>query len=242
MFANVKLENELVRSREAVIQEASENVLTQFQDLFVADWEKEKRLLNLIKSGASSSDLLESDLLDEQKIFSITNIKDIAVKYRLRFLSTRYFKNDIPYEAISKLKILETQTGQKISALMILAPSEMFRLEDVNKDPLLFAPLSDGRFYLIHQWGGEISWFRAILSWPTRKLQHLVGSIVILSALISLLLPTMWFGDVHAGYFNFYRVAAFGWNIIFMSGIVSYLWFVTNQKFSVNAWNSKCFN
>ncbi len=242
MFANVKLENELKRSRNAGIQEASDDLLSQIQDLFVADWEREKRLHNLLESGVTSAGLLNLEFLDEENIFSLANIKEIAVKYRLRFLSTRHFKNKIPYEAVSKLKALETKTGQKTPSLMILAPSEMFRLEDANKDPLLFAPLSDGRFYLVHQWGGEISWLRAVLAWPKQKLQHLVVSIAVLSALISLLLPAIWFGDAQGNYFNFYRVAAFGWNLIFLSGIVSYFWFVTNQKFSLNAWNSKFFN
>lgn len=242
MFANVKLENELIRSRNAGFPDASDDILSQFRDLFVADWEREKRLHELIESGVTSTELLETEFLDEEKIFTRSNIKETAVKYSLRFLSTTHFKNKIPYEAISKLKALETTTGQHISSLMILAPSELFRLEDANKDPLLFVPLADGRFYLVHQWGGEISWFRAVLAWPKQKLQHLVGAIAMLAALISLFLPTLWFGDNEAGYFNIYRIATFAWSFIFLSGIISYLWFVTNQKFSVNSWNSKFFN
>ena len=37
-----------------------------------------------------------------------------------------------------------------------MAPSKLFELENYD-DPLLFASLGDGYYYLIHKWGNDLS-------------------------------------------------------------------------------------
>lgn len=242
MFNKVNLEDALYRAREERRNAESEVALEQFRDLFLADWEKERRIKNVIEKGCTSDELLDAFGLKEDRIFQLDSIKKLAVKYRLRFLSTKHFKKDIPQEAISRIKEIEQTTGQEISALMLLAPASMYKLEDANSDPLLFAPLADGRFYLIHQWGGDLSWYRALLAWPLAKLPNLVVTIACISLLIALVMPTSMMSPESGHYFNFYRIAFFAWNMLFISGFASYFWFATHQKFSVNAWNSKHFN
>jgi hypothetical protein len=242
MFNKVNLEDALFRAREERKNAESEIALEQFRDLFLADWEKERRIKNLIEKGCTTDQLLNGEGLDEKRIFELGSIKSIAIKYRLRFLSTKHFKKQFPLEAISKIKETEKHTGEEISALMLLAPASMYSLKDVNTDPLLFAPLSDGRFYLIHQWGGDLAWYRAILAWPLAKLPNLIATIAGLSLLIALLVPRSMMGSESGNFFNFYRIAFFAWNMLFISGFASYFWFATHQKFSVHAWNSKHFN
>jgi len=192
--------------------------------------------------GAVSDELLAPINLSEDRIYELKDIKKLCLTYRLRFLSTRYFKNDIPREALAEAKKIEEAVGSEIKAFMIAAPASAFKLQDANKDPLLFAPLDDGRFYLIHQWGKDISAFRKFVFKPLEKPFNLLMTILCVSLILSAILPTSVFTSADLGYINFYRLGFFAWNVAFLSGMVSYFWFATNQKFSVNAWNNKHFN
>jgi len=236
----VNLEEELKSLRNKEVKK-SEVTLKAFKDLFQANWERENDILQNLQKGAKSSQLLVTENLEEDKIFSLDEIKALCLKYRLRFLSTKYFNKEYPQEAIRKIKETEALSGQQIDAFAILAPAQMFNLEDANKDPLLFAPLDDGRFYLIHKWGTDLSSWRKYMAWPTKTLANLLITLVALSILVAAIIPTDW---ILAGgsYFNFYRFGFIAFNMIFLTGIVSYFWLAMNQKFSVEAWNSSNFN
>ena len=236
----MNLEEELksLRKREKAQGEAT---LNSFKELFQADWEKDKAILERLRKGAETADLLSPDSLEEDRIFSLPEIKKICLKYRLRFLSTKYFKKEYPQDAVAEIKKTEDLTGEKIDAFAILAPASMFKLEDANKDPLLFAPLSDGRFYLIHKWGNDLSSSRRLLAWPTKTLANLLLTLTVLSVVLAAIIPSDWL--IPSGeYFNFYRFGFVAFNMIFFTGIVSYFWLALNQKFSVEAWNSSTFN
>jgi predicted neutral ceramidase superfamily lipid hydrolase len=61
----------------------------------------------------------------------------------------------------------------------ILAPSEMFRLTSLDKDPLLlyrFQVRGTYYFKLVHQWGGDLSKWRAVINYPLRSMKHLIIS------------------------------------------------------------------
>jgi len=240
MFDKVNLEEELKSLRNKEKKEGDATLLA-FKELFQADWEREKEILSSLKEGASSSNLLSPEGLDENRIFSLSEIKKLCLKYRLRFLSTKYFNKKYPQEAIQKIKDTEMVTGEKINSFAILAPSSMFKLEDANKDPLLFAPLKDGRFYLIHKWGGDLSGWRKYIAWPSKTLVNLLISLTILSTLLAAIIPTDWL-LTDGNYLNFYRIGFVAFNMVFLTGIVSYFWLAMNQKFSVEAWNSSTFN
>lgn len=243
MFDKVNLEEALKNMRSEREQKVeSEVVLSEFKSLFEADWEREQRINGTVTAGAVSSDLLPPDRLDKERIFELSEIKNLCKTYRLRFLSTRYFKNEIPREGIRKIKATEELAGMEIKSFMIAAPASLFKLQDVNKDPLLFAPLSDGRFYLIHQWGRDVSPLRKVLCSPLKTPAHLLASVLILSVLLSAVVPTTVLAGADAAYFNFYRFAFLAWNVVFLSGMVSYFWFASNMKFSAHAWNDKHFN
>ena len=242
MFDKVNLEEELKTLRKKEIQK-SEAVLASFKNLFKADWEYDQEIKNRLQKGAESSRLLNADNLVESKIYTLAEIKNLCLKFRLRFLSTKYFKKDFPVDAISEIKKTEQIAGQRIESFAIVAPSKMFHLEDANKDPLLFAPLSDGRFYLIHKWGDDLSPVRRFTAWPAKTLVNLLVTIAVLSVGLAALIPNTWLLSAEgANYFNFYRIAFVGFNLIFFSGVVSYFWLALNQKFSVEAWNSSTFN
>lgn len=243
MFDKVNLEKALEGMRnERKAKMESEVVLSEFKSLFESDWEREQRISKNLDAGAVSGDLLPGGSLPEERIFELNDIKQLCITYRLRFLSTRHFKKEIPREALAKAKRTEELAGAEIKAFMIAAPASAFKLEDTNKDPLLFAPLEDGRFFLIHQWGGDINALRKFIFKPLEKPLNLLITILAVSLMLSAVFPTSIFTSADVGYLNFYRVGFFAWNMAFLSGMVSYFWFATNQKFSVNAWNNKHFN
>ncbi len=241
MFEKVNLERALEKERN-VQKEISENqILSQFKSLFEAEWEKDQRVLRTINKGATSSILPSADNLSEERIFDIESIKNLCIKYRLRFLSTKQFKGDIPSMAISSIKETEMKVGHNIDAFMIAAPSKLFKLEDSNKDPLLFAPLDDGRFYLIDKWGDDMAWYRKIVNWPLTSPLTLLITLLGLSGLLAAVIPSSLL-SASGEFLSFMRLVAFGWNVIFLLGITSYLWFASHAKFSIHAWNSKTFN
>ena len=85
--------------------------------------------------------------LRSEKLFHIENIRKICIDYRLRFLDVKLFKGKIPNEAIKKLEEFKNQHKNLDLELKIMAPSKLFELENYD-DPLLFAKLEDGYYYL----------------------------------------------------------------------------------------------
>ena len=55
------------------------------------------------KGNHSSGNNFIFDSLETDKIVHISHIKKLCVDYRLRFLESNLFKNEIPEEAISKI-------------------------------------------------------------------------------------------------------------------------------------------
>ena len=56
-----------------------------------------------------------------------------------------------------------------------MAPSVLFRLEKKD-DPLLFVPLGNEYYYLIHKWGNDLHPFRKALMWPFKNIWNLLLS------------------------------------------------------------------
>ncbi|WP_395062778.1 hypothetical protein [Flavobacterium sp.] len=40
-----------------------------------------------------------------------------------------------------------------------MAPSKAFNLKKYD-DPLLFAPIGNDYYYLIHKWGNDLAWYK----------------------------------------------------------------------------------
>ncbi|MBK6882660.1 MAG: hypothetical protein IPH05_06905 [Flavobacteriales bacterium] len=71
------------------------------------------------------------------------------------------------------IRRLERKAETPLSGFLFMAPSTQFKLCDSEVDPLLFVPLGDDRFYLVHKWGNDLDRARAILNWPFRSAIHL---------------------------------------------------------------------
>lgn len=225
-FNTVDLEKELDRLKE---KDQKQAVLSEV-DSILQQAEQEDLRVSASLSGEQKTILIDESLLDDSRIYSYEQIKQICIKYRLRFLDSKVFKGEIPYEAIAKIKQLEREQNQTLNGFKIVAPKELFQLEDKDSDPLLFLPLKNGRYYLIHKWGGELNVFRSILAFPLRNFMSMFWFLVGVAIVFSLAVPTpSW----HV--FLFLVVHSF----IAICGITCMLVFMARENFSSTEWNSK---
>lgn len=206
----------------------------------LSDLDKEmERIENNISSGKGNpGNVFQIDLLEASRIYHIDEIKNICIDYRLRFLDSKYFKGEIPSEAISKIKSLEKEHGIELKGFKIIAPSKLFKLEDKD-DPLLFAPIGNGYHYLIHQWGNDLHPLRKMLMWPFKSIVNLSVLVLLISYLATLLVPN--------GLFSKSSSSAEFWIIYFfmfkcIASVVIFYGFALGKNFNPAIWNSKYFN
>ncbi|MCJ7467166.1 MAG: hypothetical protein MUO53_10805 [Maribacter sp.] len=178
------------------------------------------------------------ELLVADHIFHIDEIRSVCIDYRLRFLDSRYFKGDIPREAISKITQLEKLHSTEIKGFKIVAPSKLFKLKNLD-DPLLFAPIGNDYFYLIHKWGKDLHPFRKLLMWPFRNIVNLTCLVLVVSYLVAAMVPN--------GLFSKHNSTAEFWIIYFfmfksIAAVVIFYGFALGKNFSPAIWNSKYFN
>ena len=238
MFERTDIEQQLQKARNKKYQEV--DILKQVAQILKEDQLKEDAIMARMKSPQKPTprNQFNLDLLETNRIYHIDQIRDICVDYRLRFLDTKYFKNEIPQEAVSNIKQMEKEHNITMKGFKIVAPSKMFKLENAD-DPLLFAPIANGYFYLIHKWGNDLSPMRKIWAWSFKCFENLIVSTLLVSLLISALVPGGVFSPETSGiqfvlifFFMFKSVAA----------IVLYYSFAKGKNFNTAIWNSKYFN
>lgn len=198
-----------------------------------------KKIKNTLSTGKGSitNDFI-FDLLETDKIYHINAIKNICIDYRLRFLDSNLFKGEIPQTAFSKISELEKKHQTTLEGFKIMAPSKLFKLADKD-DPLLFAPIGNGYFYLIHKWGNDLHPLRKMLVWPFKNLLNLTLVTMVISYFATLLIPH--------GLFSKQNSTAEFWIIYFfmfksIAAVVLFYGFAMGKNFNPAIWNSKYFN
>src|SRR5699024_614819 len=183
---NLKSELEKIRDKDS----SGEELLLQIKGILNEVDTTDQQILKKIKQGKSSKNTndFNLNLLETDKIFHENQIKKISVIYRLRFLESRYFKDKIPYEALIKIKQLQKQHQTTLQGFKILAPEKAFNLKNAD-DPLLFVPIGNKYYYLIHKWGNDLSFWRKIKMWPYQSLQNMAVFIFLLSIIFVALVP-----------------------------------------------------
>ncbi len=198
-----------------------------------------ERIETKVKAAhTSSGNPFVFDLLETENIYHIDQIKEICIDYRLRFLDAKYFKGSIPQAGIAKIKHLESLHDLSIQGFKIMAPSKLFKLEDKD-DPLLFAPIGNGYYYLIHKWGNDLHPLRKVLVWPFKNIVNLTISTLVISYFAALLVPDGLFSKESSTaefmiiyFFMFKSIAA----------VVIFYGFALGKNFNPAIWNSKYFN
>lgn len=209
-----------------------DSILDEAKELLDQENLRDLQIMRNLEGGTFVQEIDESKL-DPEHIFSLDQIKALCIKYRLRFLDSKHFKGEIPYEAVNKIKQLENELEQPLSGFKIIAPKELFKLSDKDSDPLLMLPLKNDRFYFIHKWGGEISALRALLAYPMRSFMTMFWFLFSVALVFSLAVPTpSW--DV----FAFLLVHSF----IAICGMACMVVFTMRENFSSTEWDSKYFS
>ena len=175
------------------------------------------------------------DLLDTDKIVHLNSIKKMCINYRLRFLDIDFFKGEIPIQAIENIKALELDHDSQINGFKIMAPSIMFRLKN-SDDPLMFAPIGNNYFYLIHKWGNDLNPLRKIRMWPFQSLVNLLITLLCTSYLITILTPIEIFTRT-PDTSSFWLLFLFMFKAIV--SIVLFLGVALGKNFNPQIWNSK---
>lgn len=237
LLQKTNIERELSRLKSGNITPAT--ILSEVQQILEEDTKQElsieQRLNQKSKCVANNFDL---NLLETSRIFHIDQIKKICIDYRLRFLDSRYFKGKIPKAAVSKIKQLEKEHNIEVGGFKIMAPSKLFKLEDKD-DPLLFAPIGNGYFYLIHKWGNDLHPLRKALVWPFKGIVNLTIITLIISYFATLLVPNGLFSKSDS-------IAEF-WIVYFfmfksIAAVVIFYGFALGKNFNPAIWKSKYFN
>ena len=137
-------------------------------------------IVNKLTPSGQSSNNFDFDQLETHRIFHLDQIKEVCIDYRLRFLDLKYFKGNIPKEGIDKISQLEKEHQTSLEGFKIMAPSVLFRLKKTD-DPLLFVPLGNDYFYLVHKWGNDLSFFRKAWAWPFKNIWNLLIAVLFVS-------------------------------------------------------------
>ena len=132
---------------------------------------------------------LKRDMHD--KLISIETVECICLKYRLRILDISYFKGELPQAALNKVKEIESRYKTHLKPLKIIAPGELFELEDSEIDPILLAEIEENKFLFIHKWGNEFNFFRKISSLPLRTPKSMAISLGVIALILSTLLASV---------------------------------------------------
>lgn len=202
------------------------------------DTERDTIKQNLATGTGNTFASLKPELLDADRIYNIDQIREVCIDYRLRFLDSKYFKGKLPEEAISIIRALEKEHGIALKSFKIAAPSKLFKLENAD-DPLLFVPISDRHFYLIHKWGRDLHPLRKWLVLPFRNLLYLIVLVLAVSWVATKMIPISWFTkEYHPS--MFWILYLFMFKMI--GTIVLFYGFALGKNFNPAIWNSKYFN
>jgi hypothetical protein len=193
------------------------------------------KLFNGHHSNSNSTNDFDFDQLDSKKIFHLEQIRKVCIDYRLRFLDLKYFKGNIPKEGIEKIIQLEKLHQTTLDHFKVMAPSVLFRLKKTD-DPLLFVPLGNNYFYLIHKWGNDLSFFRKAWAWPFKNIWNLLMAVLIVSFFTTLVTPYQIFTKTPTSS-TFWMLYFFMFKAI--ASIVLFYGFALGKNFNPAIWNNR---
>jgi hypothetical protein len=234
MFNSIDLKSELEKQRSKWFSE--ENILEFYKNILKSDAVDNNDTLRKLNSKSNiTQNNFVFDELDTNAIFHISDIKKICVDYRLRFLDTVHFQDIYPAEAISKIQDLENIHNTTLGGFKIIAPMDVFKLRKAD-DPLLFAPMGNGFYYLIHKWGNDVHPLRKIKYWSIKNIENLGIALAAISILLTALTyPFFFTKPASFGYllmlFMFYFKGAVGMVFIFCGS--------SGKNFSEYSWQSQ---
>ncbi|MBL7950747.1 MAG: hypothetical protein JNM62_03405 [Flavobacteriales bacterium] len=219
-----------------------QNILAEVH-LLLADEQKQDDLLRAMVFSSTEEKTVRLSSMDPERIFHREAIRDTCVRYRLRFLPAAYFKGPLPHQAVHALRVLERKADGPIRSFMIMAPPSRFKLCDSEADPLLFVPVGDDRFYLVHKWGNDLAPYRSLVNWPLRSPLTLAIVVLMVAFALAALVPTsLLTTEPGVGHWGTHRFVMMFWSTMVCASFTVFGWFAFFGQFSKEAWNSRYFN
>jgi hypothetical protein len=203
--------------------------------------QQDENLLNILKSR-NLENTNSSAHIPEENLFELNDIKNICIHYRLRFLDAKLFKGHVPFRALLKMRRIEREHDFKFKSFKIIAPAELFQLEEKDKDPMLFGQMDNNKFYFIHKWGKDMHPLRKVLVFPFRSIETFIKSIFVVAAAIALSIPNSVMVSsptenafhIRMVFFFYVLFAVTAWSILFA--------YPRLKNFNASLWNSKYFD
>ena len=228
----VNLFEELLVERNKQI--SSEELNSLIEDIWSKEDNKINRISNSLKDTNNNNiNQLKFDEMETKNIFHKDTIKKICVRYRLRFLDSNLFKGDYPKNITKIISDIEKKHDTKLNNFMIMAPSKLFKIKSPD-DPILFVPIGNDYYYLIHKWGEEFNYLRKLLVLPFKNIDNLTIFSVLVSVFFALLgklfIPSLTSSEV----FILFLFLVKGFIFIFF-----YMFFLTRRNFNESIWDSK---
>ena len=197
------------------------------------DSKKDQIRISLNKKNDYKNNQLKFDKMESKNIFHKNTIKKICVRYRLRFLDSNLFKGEYPKNITRIIRDLESKHDTNLINFMIMAPSKLFKIKSPD-DPILFVPIGNDYFYLVHKWGKEFNKFRKLMVLPFKNIDNLTIFSILVSVFFALgsklVMPSLTSSEV----FILFLFLVKGFIFIFF-----YMFFLTRKNFSESIWNSK---
>ena len=238
----VNLEQKLREQREKLRADDAKHLLAIYQRLLAQiDKEDEKIWADIFGSEGQANNL-DLKKLDANRIFGVDEIQKICVDYRLRFLDAKYFKGDIPYEAIAEVKRIQKNQVEDITGFKLIAPAGMFHLKEKDKDPLLFINLGNGLYYLVHKWGNDLNRWRKMMVYPFRSFESLFFTIIGFAFFMAAAVPSEIIMGPKDTTSMHLRVIFFLYLFFAFSGLTALYGFSRMKNFSVALWKSRYFD
>ena len=228
----VNLFEELLRERNKQISSI------ELKSLIKDIWEKEDLKKNRIANSLNDKNnknfnKMKFENMETKNIFHKDTIKSICVQYRLRFLDSNLFKGDYPDNITKVISDIEKKHETRLNNFMIMAPSKLFKIKSPD-DPILFVPIGNDYYYLIHKWGEEFNYLRKLLVLPFKNIDNLTVFSILVSVFFALVgklfMPSLSSSEV----FILFLFLVKGFIFIFF-----YMFFLTRRNFSESIWNSK---
>ena len=138
---------------------------------------------------------------------------------------------------MSKIKQLEKTHETTLSGFKIMAPSKSFRLKNYD-DPLLFAPIGNGYYYLIHKWGNDLNKLRKWMMMPFRNFETLLVATFLFSLILTAIVPNT--GHYESTPSTFLILFLFMFKSVI--GVIIYFAFAKGKNFNSAIWNSRYSN
>ena len=197
------------------------------------DSKKDQIRISLNKKNDYKNNQLKFDKMESKNIFHKDTIKKICVRYRLRFLDSNLFKGEYPKNITRIITDLESKHDTILSNFKIMAPSKLFKIKSPD-DPILFVPIGNDYFYLVHKWGKEFNKLRKLMVLPFKNIDNLTIFSILVSIFFALVgklvMPSLTSSEV----FILFLFLVKGFIFIFF-----YMFFLTRRNFSESNWNSK---